>query len=175
MLDDLKSLRFGSVQVVPARREVLLRGAPVALGSRAFDLLMALLKRNGRLSSKDELMAEVWGGTIVDGNNLPAQIAVLRKVLAADPEFSRCLQTIPGRGYRFSVDVVSEPAAATPISLANEERPLSLAVLPFASLSSDVGQAYFAQGMSETVATDLSRIAGLLVVFASTAVGAEER
>lgn len=168
-----ESYRFGAFKLIPLRRELQLGGAPVTLGSRAFDLLTALVKRQGRLVTKDELMAEVWPDTIVDENNLPAQISALRKTLAGDPGLSRCLQTEPGRGYRFVAPIEIETAADVANSLAvasNTEGPaFSIVVLPFANLSSDADQAYFAQAMTEIVATDLSRISGLLVISATTA------
>ncbi len=172
-MNDSKVFCIGSFRLVPGQRKLLLGGTPVPLGSRAVDLLLALVMRQGRLATKDELMAEVWPDTIVDENNLPAQISMLRKVLAGDPDLTRSLLTVPGRGYRFvgTVTVATEaefagspPAAHNPAGHA-----LSIVVLPFANLSSDVDQAYFAQAMTETVATDLSRISGLLVISASTA------
>ncbi|MFN0303987.1 MAG: winged helix-turn-helix domain-containing tetratricopeptide repeat protein [Burkholderiales bacterium] len=172
-MHDAKVFRFGSFRLLPGRRELLLRGDPVTLGSRAYDLLVALVNRQGQLVTKDALMDEVWPGTVVDENNLPAQISVLRKLLAADESLARCLQTVAGRGYRFVANVEVEPVAnvgagipAAPNTAADA---LSIVVLPFANLSSDVEQAYFAQGMSDTVTTDLSRISGLLVISASTA------
>ncbi len=168
-----ENYRFGAFKIVLGRRELLLRGAPVTLGSRAFDLLTALVGRQGQLATKDDLMAEVWSDTIVDENNLPAQISTLRKVLAGDPDLTRCLQTVPGRGYRFvaAVKVETEPdfAGSFPDAPNPAGQVLSIVVLPFASLSSDADQAYFAQAMTETVATDLSRISGLLVISATTA------
>lgn len=171
-------VRFGAFEIVPWRRELLCRGAPVALGARAYDLLMALVARRGRLASKDELMAEVWGGTVVDENNLAAQISALRKVLAGDPELAKCLQTVPGRGYRFLADVevlddAAGPRASRPQGPNREA--LSLVVLPFTSLSSDVEQAYFARGLSQTIATDLSRISGLVVIASATAATFDDR
>jgi adenylate cyclase len=172
-MPDLEVLRFSLFQLVPARRELLCNGTPVPLGSRAFDLLLALVKRQGELATKDELMAEVWPGTIVDENNLPAQMATLRKVLAADPNLARCLQTVSGRGYRFvaTVEIETAQRVAPSASAAPDDgvEVLSIVVLPFASLSSDVEQAYFAQGMTETVTSDLSRIPGLLVISRTTA------
>jgi TolB-like protein/Flp pilus assembly protein TadD len=158
--------RFGLFRLATARRELSLGSAPVTLGSRAFDLLVSLVKRQGRLATKDELMAEVWPGTIVDENNLPAQMVALRKVLAADPDLARCLQTVPGRGYRFVASVEIGTDASFESTAAET---LSIVVLPFANLSTDAEQAYFTQGMTETVTTDLSRISGLLVISATTA------
>ena len=166
-------VRFGAFEIVPRRREILFRGAPVALGSRAFDLLTALIERRGQLAAKDELMAAVWAGTVVDENNLAAQISALRKVLAGDPDLARCLQTVPGRGYRFVAEVEVRADAGIGTYASRSQGPgkeaLSLVVLPFSNLSSDIEQAYFAQGLSQTVATDLSRISGLMVISSSTA------
>ena len=58
-------------------------GAPVALGSRALDLLRLLAGRQGELISKDEIMATVWPQTVVEENNLTVQIAALRRILVA--------------------------------------------------------------------------------------------
>ena len=148
-------------------------GAPVELGARGFDLLVALVKRHGQLATKGELMEEVWPGIVVGENNLPTQVSALRKLLAVDASCGRCLQTVPGLGYRFVARVEHEGAAGaaadTIVGAGETNARLSLVVLPFTSLSSDPEQAYFVQGMSETITTDLSRICGLLVIAATTA------
>lgn len=167
---DLEVFSFGPFRLLPARRQLLLRGSPVALGSRAFDLLVALVAREGGLASKDELMAEAWPGTVVDESNLPTQISSLRKVLAADAEVAASLQTVPGRGYRFVAGIARgrEPASGAATSGPAGDA-LSIVVLPLVSLSRDVAQAYWGLGISETITTDLSRISGLLVISATTA------
>ena len=173
-MDDAHLIFFGSFTLDPQRRELLHAGAPVTIGSRAFDLLCALVERRGQLATKNELMAEVWPSTVVDENNLAAQVVALRKILSADPGLSKCVQTISGRGYRFVAHIAS-PAERAAIGHAPVPAPapggdsLSLVVLPFASLSNDTEQGHFAQGLSHTVATDLSRIAGLLVISPTTA------
>lgn len=166
--------RVGAFVLMPGRRQLLLKGTAVPLGSRAFDLLLALLKRQGGLATKDELLTEVWCGTTVDENNLAAQISALRKVLSADPDLARDLQTVPGRGYRLvaKVEVVDAEVASRGDRRETHVKPmeaLSLVVLPFINLSSDAEQEYFAQGLSETVSTDLSRISGLRVISSATA------
>lgn len=173
-MDDARPICFGSFTLDRQRRELRRAGAPVTIGSRAFDLLCALVERRGQLATKNELMAEVWPRTVVDENNLAAQVVALRKILSSDPGLARCVQTISGRGYRFVADVTSsaEPAGtahAPAATTATGGDSLSLVVLPFASLSNDVEQGHFAQGLSHTVATDLSRIAGLLVISPTTA------
>jgi TolB-like protein/tetratricopeptide (TPR) repeat protein len=153
------------------RRELFLHGAPVPLGSRAVDLLLALVKRQGQLANKDELMAEVWPGTFVEENNLQVQISALRKVFAEDSHAKNYLMTVPGRGYRF-VAAVKENSSSGPIAalVEGKEGPLalppkpSIAVLPFTNMSGDPEQDYFADGMAEEIITALSRCAGLFVI-----------
>jgi TolB-like protein/Tfp pilus assembly protein PilF len=162
--------RIGSFVLDADRRLLMHEGHPVSLGSRAYDLLLALVRRRGELVTKDELIAAVWSGTVVDENNLAAQISALRKVLAADPEIARDLQTVPGRGYRFVAKIEGGDGRAVPQAAPPDARDMaSLVVLPFASLSSDAEQAYFARGLSQTISTDLSRISGLLVISSATA------
>lgn len=170
---DSELFRVGAFVLDPKARQLTLGRASVSLGSRAFDLLLALIDRQGRLATKDELIAEVWQKSIVDENNLAAQISALRKVLAADPALAGGLQTVPGRGYRLVATV--ERIGGTPGKAAHSALPAaageppSLVVLPFVNLSSDPEQSYFAQGLSQTVSTDLSRISGLLVISSATA------
>lgn len=191
-MNDAHRVHFGSFTLDCQRRELLRGGSPVAIGSRAFDVLCALIKRRGQLATKNELMTEVWPRTVVDENNLAAQIVAVRKILSSDPGLSKCVQTISGRGYRFVADVVvqAERSATAPVS---EPAPLpqpvpppvpppgpgsdalSLVVLPFASWSNHGDQAYFAQGLSHTIATDLSRIAGLMVISPTTAATFSDR
>ena len=73
---------------------------PVPLGSRALDVLCALVASAGELVSRDQIIAAVWPATVVEDNNLNMQIAALRRVLDQGRAQS-CIQTIPGRGYRF--------------------------------------------------------------------------
>jgi DNA-binding winged helix-turn-helix (wHTH) protein len=53
----------------------------VAIGARALDVLTVLVERPGDLVSKDQIIAAVWPGTVVDDSNLPVQISALRRVL----------------------------------------------------------------------------------------------
>ena len=77
-----------------------------------------------------------------------------------------CIQTVPGRGYRFVAPVTRVEPAGKSILPAPR---LSIVVLPFANLSDDREQQYFADGITEDVATDLSRIVGMFVISRSTA------
>ena len=98
--------QFGRFAIFTAERRVQVDGHPVALGSRAFDLLAALVARRERVVPKDELIDVVWPGLVVEDNNLQVQISALRKVLGA-----QAIATVPGRGYQFTV---AAAAAASP-------------------------------------------------------------
>jgi len=103
------TIEFGRFKVVRHRRELLADGRPVELGGRAFDTLMALIDARGTVLDKDQLMSLVWPDRVVEGNNLPAQIAVLRKVFGADRHLIR---TVVGRGYQFTGEIRVTPATS---------------------------------------------------------------
>jgi TolB-like protein/Tfp pilus assembly protein PilF len=147
----------------------------VAIGSRALDVLRVLVKANGDLVSKDEIMAAVWPRTVVEDNNLTVQIAALRRILDRGRADGSCIQTVAGRGYRFA-PVVTRHAGDSTISLTRVSvvgtrppPPLSIVVLPFTNLNSDPDQEYFADGLTDDLTTDLSRISGSVVIARGTA------
>ena len=211
---------------------------PVRSARAHFDVLAILANRQGALLSKDEIMAAAWPGIVVEDNNLAVQISALRRVLDRNRAESSCIQTVPGRGYRFVAPVVRTNFAAPPVAVppsgngsdkhitadeqfqgrpgvparpdepptqisrrsrrgmiagvigilflvaagvvgwhlhlsgSGETRPaprLSTIVLPFADLSAERDQQYFADGVTEDLTTDLSRMAGMLVISADTA------
>src|SRR5688572_22103868 len=94
----MASYRFGTVEVRPDERRVLVAGTPAAVGARAFDLLLALIENRARVVSKDELLALVWPGLVVEENNLQVQVSTLRKLLG-----NQSIATLPGTGYRFTL------------------------------------------------------------------------
>ena len=81
---------------------------PVPIGSRAQDILALLLERPGTLVSKEAIMEAAWPNTAVEPNNLSVQIAALRRVLDRDRSDGSCIQTVPGRGYRFATPEYSQ-------------------------------------------------------------------
>jgi len=108
------AISFGPFRLFPRQRLLLEAGKPVRVGSRAFDLLIALLERPGELLSKDELISRVWHGTHVAEGNLKFQIANLRRALRDGREGRRYLESSPGQGYRFVAEVTAESDAARP-------------------------------------------------------------
>ena len=119
---------FGSVQLLPTERRLLIDGRPAALGQRAFDLLLALVERRERLVSKRELIELVWPGVVVEENNLQVQVSSLRKLLGP-----QAIATIPGRGYRFTARLAgAADAAPSPPDQAAGATPARLTNLPAA-------------------------------------------
>jgi len=149
--------------------------APVPIGSRALRLLSLLVERPGELVSKDAIIDAVWPRMVVEEGNLTVQISALRRILDHDREQGSCIQTVPGRGYRFIAPVTrvdsDAPSLSSDISIPEPiatPRP-SIVVLPFKNLSNDTEQQYFADGITEDLTTDLSRIAHSLVISCNTA------
>ena len=100
--DSPEAVAFGRFRVLPHRRELLVDDQPTKLGDRAFDVLVALVEARGAVVSKDELMARVWPGRIVDENALQSQIVALRRVFGPDRDLIR---TVSGRGYLFTGEI----------------------------------------------------------------------
>jgi adenylate cyclase len=155
---------------------------PVALSPRAFEMLVALLERPGKMLDKSELMSRVWPKTVVEENSLNQCISQLRRALGERPGEHRFILTEPGRGYRFVAEVrevshgaaTIETAGAPPESRAPtpgtkraspspSAAPTSIAVLPLANLTRDPEKEYFGDGMAEELINMLTRMPGLKV------------
>lgn len=93
---------FGLVHVDPAARAVSVDGKPVSLSPKAFDLMLALIRRRGAVASRAELLAEVWGAAQdVFTRTVDSHMAELRRKLEADPAEPRHFLTVWKSGYRF--------------------------------------------------------------------------
>src|SRR5262245_630985 len=85
----------------------------VAIGSRGLDILGVLIERAGQVVLKDDIIAAVWPGAVVEDSNLTVQISALRRILDQGRRNGGCIQTVPRRGYRFAAAVTCT-AAGTP-------------------------------------------------------------
>jgi DNA-binding winged helix-turn-helix (wHTH) protein len=94
-------LRFRDYRLLVSSRILLKDRQPVAIGSRAFDILTVLIQARGRIVGKREIVKAVWPTTIVEESNLRFQVAQLRKALGDDQDL---IKTIPGRGYLFALE-----------------------------------------------------------------------
>src|SRR6266853_4205283 len=162
-------VRFGAFRLDLGRRELSRGGDIVQVGSRAIDILCMLAAAKGGVVTKDEIMERVWPGLVVDESNIQVHVSALRKALDEGKDGLRYLIAVPGRGYRFLAPARLPPnenekeEAAPQQNLPNPDRP-SIAVLPFANLSGDPEQEYFADGIVEEITTALSRMRWLFVI-----------
>jgi DNA-binding winged helix-turn-helix (wHTH) protein/tetratricopeptide (TPR) repeat protein len=101
---------FGPFRLDPGKRLLLRDNQPVPLQLKAFETLLVLIRNSERVVLKDDLMKAVWPDTFVEEANLAQNVFVLRKILGAKVGDHRYIDTIPGRGYRFTekVRVISE-------------------------------------------------------------------
>src|SRR6516164_1504981 len=146
------------------RRE-LHRGADVvSVAPQVFDLLDYLIRNRERVVTKDDLINAVWNGRNVSDAALTTRLNVARSAIGDSGEEQRLVKTLPRKGFRF-VATVREAAAAdlarpgevvapTATPPDRPDKP-SIAILPFANLSSDPEQDYFADGMVEDIITGL--------------------
>jgi DNA-binding response OmpR family regulator len=94
---------FGDVRVDAARHMVTRRGTAVPLRPKEYDLLVALLRRNGQVATRIELLKEVWGyDDSVMSRTVDTHIAELRRKLEGDPANPRHILTVLKTGYRLS-------------------------------------------------------------------------
>ncbi|HEX8180689.1 MAG TPA: winged helix-turn-helix domain-containing protein, partial [Pyrinomonadaceae bacterium] len=96
---------FGSFRLDVHERQLRRADAPVQLTPKAFELLVALVARRGRLVTKEELFQEVWAGSYVEEGNLSQNIYTLRKVLGEGAGEQTFIETVPKQGYRFVAPV----------------------------------------------------------------------
>ncbi len=174
-LAETKSYRFG--RFVVDRRSACLRcdGVVLPLRPKSFDVLVYLVQNPGRLVPKGELIDNVWQDVMVTDNSLVQCIKDIRQALNDNAHAE--IETVAKRGYLFASPVVvidgnavdlgsptlTAAAAGGDGALPLPDRP-SIAVLPFANMSGDSDQEYFADGISEDLITGLSRIRWLFVI-----------
>ena len=162
-------------RTVDLTRELLLDegGNVVPLRPRAWLVLQLLATRAGRLVGKDEILDHVWSDSEVTEDSLVQAIGDIRRALGTTGRTA--LRTLPRRGYMLAVngestdatlrsDIVSStPPHIGALSGSSAMPHLSIVVLPFANLGGDPEQDYFVDGVTESLTTDLSRIAGSFV------------
>ena len=152
---------FGPFTLRMSDRRLMRDGSPIAIGSRALEILALLARAVGETVGKDALLEQAWPSVTVEENNLQVQISALRRALG-----DGWIITVPGRGYRLMVGADTSKAALphAPLpSMALPDRP-SIAVLPFVNLSGDPAQEFFSDGVADDIITELSRDRALFVI-----------
>jgi TolB-like protein len=166
---------FEGYSLDPERRE-LRRGAElVPVEPQVFDLLEYLIRSRDRVVSKDDVLDAVWNGRAVSESALTSRVNAARAAVGDTGEDQRLIRTLRGKGFRFIADVRESSGADN----AQHERELldlpprlpdrpSVAVLPFANLSGDPEQEFFADGITEDILTGLSQIREFFVIARNT-------
>ena len=96
---------FGPFRLSTTERVLEKEGVPVRLGSRALDILIALVERPAEVVSKKELFARAWPDLVVDEGNLRYHVSALRKALDEGQSATRYVANVSGRGYCFVVPI----------------------------------------------------------------------
>ena len=96
---------FETFALDPQERMLWREGIALSTTPKVFDTLLYLVRNQGRILTKDELLQQIWPGTFVEEVNLAVNISALRKLLGESPQDGRYIQTVPGRGYRFVAEV----------------------------------------------------------------------
>jgi len=110
-VSDRRLWAFGRFRMEPAEGRLFRDGNPVMLTPKAFEALVYLLERSGRLVTRAELIAHLWPDTIVDEGNLTSTIWMIRRALGGDDTW---IETVPKRGYRFRGVVREERLDSAP-------------------------------------------------------------
>jgi DNA-binding winged helix-turn-helix (wHTH) protein/TolB-like protein/Tfp pilus assembly protein PilF len=97
---------FGPFRLDPANRLLLRDGKPVSMAAKTYETLLVLIRNQGKVLSKDELLEAIWPDTVVEEANLAVNISSLRKALGESPSEHKYIVTIPGRGYQFVAQVL---------------------------------------------------------------------
>ncbi|MBV8834665.1 MAG: winged helix-turn-helix domain-containing protein [Acidobacteriaceae bacterium] len=125
---------FGPFRLEPDERFLLRDRKPASLTPKAFDLLVLLVRNQGRLVTKDQIMQAIWPGSFVEEANITVLISTLRKVLGETEANDPYIKTVPKKGYRFTASVkIAEQAHSDPIPHApvpNEAPKDTIAVEP---------------------------------------------
>jgi TolB-like protein len=151
-------------------------GETIALTRGEFALLRMFVGRPGRVISRDALL-DAFANRRFESfdRSVDVLIGKLRRKIEADPKHPSLIVTVPGEGYRFDGlrfrPSNSEKLADADRASKRDAIPprLSIVVLPFTNIGGDQDQEYFADGVTESLTTDLSRMRGAVVIARNTA------
>lgn len=140
-------MRFGSVHLNIATREIVLAGEAQHLQPQAFDLLVYLVEHRDRVVPKAELLEQVWGDQFVSESALTTRIKEIRRATGDDGQRQSVIKNARGRGYRFVAPLAEVvPDALRPEEPNRRHRPPPL-------LTPSVGLAAEIDRLAELIAT----------------------
>lgn len=170
--------KFESFELDLDRFELRQDGVAVEVQPQVFTLISLLVTNKDRMISKEEMNDRIWDGRIVSEAALSSRIKSARQVLQDDGKEQRLIRTVHGKGFRFVGELIEEApkAAVKPIEAAvpdsgrSRTRP-AIIVLPFANLSGDPEQEYFADAITQDIISTLSKHRWLDVMARNTSFG----
>lgn len=157
-----ETITFEDCEIDLAKGELRRSGQVVALEPIAFELVVFLASRPGELVTKDALIEGVWGGRAVSDSAISSCVAAARSALGDTGALQRYIKTVPRRGFRFVAGSALPRETSVP-EMVLPDKP-SIAVLPFTNMSGDPDQAYFSDGITDDIITDLSRYREMFVI-----------
>jgi len=160
--ESLRCYEFGDFRLDAARRVIHVRasGRRLPLPPKAFDAALYFVQHPGHVLSKEELLAGLWPGLVVEENGLTQLISILRSALGEARGENRYIVTVPRRGYCFVASVLRVAAAAgTPTT-----RDRTVAVLPLNNWSELASDDLLAAGIAESILHRLARTTGIKLV-----------
>jgi DNA-binding winged helix-turn-helix (wHTH) protein len=120
------------------------------MAGKTFDTLVVLVQNRGRLVDKDELLSQVWAGTVVEEANLSQSVFTVRKILGDNPKDRRYIATVAGRGYQFvapvtelTIQTPQAPAADSVTADSVIQRRKRVAIAVIAAMVAAVGGLWF--------------------------------
>ena len=116
---------FGDFTLDLARHELRRGSEPIAIEPQVFDLLVYLVQNRHRVVSKDDLLANVWGGRIVSDSTLISRISAVRKAIGDSGDSQSLVRTIARKGFRFVGDVREQSDASEPFHREPSRVPLA--------------------------------------------------
>jgi TolB-like protein/Tfp pilus assembly protein PilF len=143
--------QFGNFTLMVDEHSLQTDHKEIYLRPKLFETLFFLIERNGHVVRKNELLNAVWPNVIVTENTIYKCIEELRRILRDKSSKPRFIQTIPRMGFKFIAEVKKVSS-------------YSLAVLPFSNMSGNSNQDYFADGITEALIAELSKILSIRVI-----------
>lgn len=110
------SYEFEDFTLDLSRRLLMKAGSPLPLTPKVYETLLALVRNSGRVLTKDDLLKQVWGETIVEEGGLARNVSILRKTLGERPDGHRYVVTVPGQGYQFVAQVRERSDSRPPVT-----------------------------------------------------------
>lgn len=171
-----KLYKFDSFCLDPKQRKLLSEKGVVQLSSRAFEMLLLLVQKQGEVVEKSEILEKVWSDSVVEESNLVVHISALRRVLGETRGERKFIETVSGRGYSFVFPIeeaeLKQKSAKlkndAPFTSKTEQTALddsdSLAVLPLVNKSGNADYEYLADGITQSLIANLSQIPALKVM-----------